>query len=110
MSVDILAFPYFNYWFSVCLGILYWIMTWQFAWTKISIPSEGGKENRVILVNDALAELGTLADNRLDYLSQAAYLVAKAGQANPMLGLMGMGLFGALGITLMRLTAAGGAC
>ncbi len=96
MSVDILAFPYFNYWFSVCLGILYWIMTWQFAWTKISIPSEGGKENRVILVNDALAELGTLADNRLDYLSQAAYLVAKAGQANPMLGLMGMGLFGAL--------------
>ncbi|MEQ1713513.1 MAG: hypothetical protein ABL908_19240, partial [Hyphomicrobium sp.] len=96
MSVDILAFPYFNYWFSVCLGTLYWIMTWQFAGTKISPSSLAGVPAVDQPVIKVLADLRKTAESWPDFLSQAAFFVMKAGQANPMLGLLGIGFFGAL--------------
>ncbi len=89
MSVDILAFPFFNYWFSASLGLFYWVMTWQFAETHVRLKSsikEGNVDQRVI---DWLMGPGETINSPLDLGS----LVLFAGQRNALLGLLGIALF-----------------
>lgn len=87
MSIGVLAFPFYNYWFSACLGFFYWIMTWQFAGTSVRLSSSTANPGPVAL--DWLTGSGETVTGPL----QIAALVLFAGQANPMLGLLGIGFF-----------------
>lgn len=91
MSVDILAFPYNNYGFSVGLGFFYWIMTWQFAGTPVRLSSSTSNPGPTAL--EWLTGTGT---ETVQSLLQGMALVLFAGQANPMLGMLGLVLFGIL--------------
>lgn len=89
MSVDVLAFPYFNYWFSACLGFFYWVMTWQFAETNVRLKSSiiaGNVDQKVI---DWLLGSQETINSPLDLGS----LVLFAAQRNALLGLLGLALF-----------------
>lgn len=91
MSIDILAFPYFNYWFSACLGLFYWVMTWQFAGTSVRLSTSTMTPGPT-----TLEWLNGSGENAVSGPLQIGALVLFAGQANPMLGLLGIGLFVAL--------------
>lgn len=90
MSVDVLAFPFFNYWFSACLGLFYWIMTWQFFSESTTIDMWSSIENKY--VSRPAAEWLFGPGERIDSLIDLAALVLYSGRSNPMLGLMGIGL------------------
>ena len=90
MSIDVLAFPFFNYWFSACLGLFYWVMTWLF-FSPSTVVDMWSSEKKTYVSGPA-SEWLLGNGEKVDSLLDIAALVLYSGRSSPMLGLMGIGL------------------